>query len=53
VSVACGQCVLEPSGRARALTAVDAEPDAGVPSARRLRLKHTGVNFRRWSPEVV
>lgn len=48
-----GECVFEPTVRARALTRVDAEPDDGVPSARRLRLKHANVNFQRWSPEVV
>jgi GT2 family glycosyltransferase len=48
-----GECVLEPTVHARALQVVDAEPDPGAPSARRLRLKHADVNFQRWSPEVV
>jgi GT2 family glycosyltransferase len=48
-----GQSVLEPTVRARALSKVDGEPAEGVPSASRLRLKHAGVNFQRWSPEVV
>jgi GT2 family glycosyltransferase len=53
VHAAGGECVLEPTVRARAITPADAEPDATVPSARRLRLKHANVNFQRWSPEVV
>jgi GT2 family glycosyltransferase len=53
VSAAGGQCVLEPTVRARALALADGEPVDDAPSARRLRLKHAGVNFRRWSPEVV
>ncbi len=48
-----GECVLEPTVTARGLERVDAEPNEGVPSARRLRLKHANVNFQRWSPEVV
>jgi GT2 family glycosyltransferase len=48
-----GECVLEPTVRARALERADAEPNERVPSARRLRLKHANVNFQRWSPEVV
>jgi GT2 family glycosyltransferase len=48
-----GQCVLEPTVRARALNSFDAEPDDRSPSANRLRLKHADVNFQRWSPEVV
>jgi GT2 family glycosyltransferase len=53
VSAEGGQCVLEPTVRARALAPADAEPSATVPSASRLRLKHAGVNFQRWSPEIV
>jgi len=48
-----GQSVLEPSVRARALAAADGEPDPKAPSERRLRAKHAGVQFRRWSPEVL
>ena len=53
VSAEGGQCVFEPSVRGRALETVDGEPDENGPSARRVRLKHAGVNFQRWSPEVV
>jgi hypothetical protein len=48
-----GQCVFEPTVRARGLAPVDGEPDEATPSARRLRLKHMNVSFHRWSPEVV
>src|SRR4051794_33697080 len=53
VTAAGGQCVFEPTVRARALEIVDGEPDETTPSADRLRLKHTGVNLRRWSIEVT
>jgi GT2 family glycosyltransferase len=53
VSTAGGQCVLEPTVRAQALAQVDGEPSGTAPSASRLRLKHAGVNFQRWSPEIV
>ncbi len=48
-----GQCVFEPTVRARALTVVDGEPDPTARSEGRLRLKHADMNFRRWSPEIV
>jgi hypothetical protein len=48
-----GQSVLEPTVRARALEAADGEPDPKAPSELRLRTKHAGVPFRRWSPEVL
>ena len=53
VQAAGGQCVLEPTVRARALATVDGEPDPAAPSERRLRLKHANMSFQRWSPEVV
>jgi len=53
VSGAGGQSVLEPTVRARALSTADGEPDDAIPSANRLKLKHAGVNFRRWSPEIA
>lgn len=48
-----GQCVFEPTVRARALKAVDGEPDPAAPSEGRLRLKHANMSFQRWSPEIV
>ncbi|MDA0183825.1 hypothetical protein OJ997_26200 [Solirubrobacter phytolaccae] len=48
-----GQCVLEPTVRARALKASDGEPDPAAPSEGRLRLKHANMSFQRWSPEIV
>jgi GT2 family glycosyltransferase len=53
VSEAGGQCVLEPSVRIRSLQFADGEPDELAPAEKRLRLKHTGVNFYRWTPEVI
>jgi GT2 family glycosyltransferase len=53
VSEAGGQCVLEPTVRARALGIQDGEPDETDPGARRLRLKHAGMSFQKWSPEVI
>ena len=53
VSQAGGQCVLEPSVRARALELGEGEPDDTTPSARRLRVKHVGVSFQQWAPEVI
>jgi GT2 family glycosyltransferase len=53
VSEAGGECVFEPSVRARALSFSDGEPDDTTPSARRLRVKHVGVNFKQWVPEVI
>jgi GT2 family glycosyltransferase len=53
VSEAGGQCVLEPSVRIRSLQFADGEPDELAPAEQRLRLKHTGVNFYRWTPEVI
>jgi GT2 family glycosyltransferase len=48
-----GESVLEPSVRARALEVVDGEPDDTTESAHRLRVKHSGVSFQRWAPEVI
>jgi hypothetical protein len=48
-----GNCVFEPTVSARALEPRDGEPDDAAASSRRLRLKHAGVSFHRWSPEVV
>jgi hypothetical protein len=53
VSAEGGQSVFEPTVRARALEHRDGEPDEATQSAGRLRLKHAGVSFQRWSPEVV
>jgi GT2 family glycosyltransferase len=53
VSEAGGQCVLEPTVRGRALDHVDAEPDDTGAGARRLRVKHLGVSFQQWAPEVI
>ena len=53
VSEAGGQCVLEPTVRARALVLEDGEPVENAPAARRLRVKHVGVSFQPWSPEVI
>jgi GT2 family glycosyltransferase len=53
VSDAGGQCVLEPSVRARALALGEGEPDAKSAAAGRLRIKQAGVNFQPWAPEVV
>ena len=36
-----------------ALAVVDAEPDDDSADSRRLRLKHAGVSFQQWAPEVV
>jgi hypothetical protein len=48
-----GQAIFEPTVRARGLEQTDGEPDEAAPSSRRLKLKHAGVSFHRWSPEVV
>jgi GT2 family glycosyltransferase len=53
VSEAGGQCVLEPMVRGRAIEVSPGEPDDNTPSARRLRVKHTGMNFQKWAPEVI
>jgi GT2 family glycosyltransferase len=53
VSEAGGDCVFEPSVRARALVLGDGEPDDDTPDARRLRFKHAGVSFQKWAPEVI
>jgi GT2 family glycosyltransferase len=53
VTQAGGQCVFEPSVRARALALEDGEPDNLTADARRLRFKHAGVSFQQWAPEVV
>ena len=53
VAQAGGQCVLEPTVRARGVAVVDAEPDDDSADSRRLRLKHAGVSFQQWAPEVV
>jgi GT2 family glycosyltransferase len=53
VSERGGHCVLEPSVRGRGLEIVDGEPDDALPDARRLRVKHAGMSFQKWAPEVV
>ena len=45
--------MFEPSVRIRSLQFLDGEPDELAPAEKRLRLKHTGVNFYRWTPEVI
>jgi GT2 family glycosyltransferase len=53
VSEAGGQCVFEPTVRGRALVLGEGEPDEHSQAARRLRVKHAGVNFQPWAPEVI
>jgi GT2 family glycosyltransferase len=53
VSEAGGECVLEPTVRARALELGEGEPDDLTQAARRLRVKHVGVSFQKWAPEVI
>jgi GT2 family glycosyltransferase len=53
VSEAGGNCVFEPTVRARALALGEGEPDDITPDARRLRFKHVGVSFQKWAPEVI
>ena len=53
VSEAGGQCVLEPTVRGRGLVHADGDPDEACRDESRLRLKHSAVNFYRWTPEVI
>jgi GT2 family glycosyltransferase len=53
VSDAGGECVFEPTVRARALVLGEGEPDDDTQAARRLRVKHVGVSFQKWAPEVI
>jgi GT2 family glycosyltransferase len=53
VSERGGDCVFEPSVRARALELGEGEPDDLTQDARRLRFKHVGVSFQKWAPEVI
>jgi GT2 family glycosyltransferase len=53
VSEAGGDCVFEPTVRARALALGDGEPDDALVDARRLRIKHAGMSFQKWAPEVI
>jgi GT2 family glycosyltransferase len=53
VSEAGGHCVFEPTVRARALVLGEGEPDDALASARRLRVKHVGMSFQKWAPEVI
>jgi hypothetical protein len=53
VTRAGGQCVLEPSARARALALEDTDLDDTTLSAIRLRDKHAGRSFQMWAPEVI
>lgn len=53
VSEAGGECVLEPTVRGMALEHADGDPDETHRGEHRLRLKHAGVNFYRWTPEVI
>jgi hypothetical protein len=39
--------------RARALALGEGEPDDTTDAARRLRVKHVGMSFQRWAPEVI
>jgi hypothetical protein len=48
-----GESVLEPTVRGRALDTADGEPNDSSDSAARLRMKHAGVSFQRWAPEVI
>jgi GT2 family glycosyltransferase len=53
VSVAGGQCVLEPTARGHALTLEDEDLDDASASAVRLRAKHPTMSFHTWSPEMI
>lgn len=53
VSAEGGECVLEPTVRAHALSAGEGEPDDRDASAHRLQLKHASMSFRQWVPEVL
>jgi GT2 family glycosyltransferase len=53
VSERGGQCVLEPTVRARALVIGEGEPDDTLTDSGRLRVKHAGVSFQKWAPEVI
>jgi GT2 family glycosyltransferase len=53
VTEAGGQSVLEPTVRARSLQAAAGDPDERARDEQRLRLKHSTVNFYRWTPEVI
>jgi GT2 family glycosyltransferase len=53
VTAAGGECVFEPTVRGRALAGGEGEPDDRGESAHRLQVKHAGVSFRQWVPEVL
>jgi GT2 family glycosyltransferase len=53
VSTAGGECILEPSVRARAVVHADAEPVGGTTGAGILRAKHADVDFRTWVPAII
>jgi GT2 family glycosyltransferase len=53
VAQAGGECIFEPTVRARGLALEEGEPDNDAPDANRLRVKHAGVSFQQWAPEVV
>lgn len=48
-----GECVFEPTVRARGLEPDLREPDDEVFSAARLRVKHANTSFQKWAPEVI
>jgi hypothetical protein len=53
VSELGGHCVMEPTVRARAQQVADGEPDDLTQDANRLRVKHAGMSFQKWAPEVI
>jgi GT2 family glycosyltransferase len=53
VSAEGGECIFEPTVRARALETDNREPDDDAVSAHRLRLKHANTSFQKWAPEVI
>ena len=54
VSEAGGQCVLRADACAPARSSSStASPTTPTPAARRLRVKHAGVSFQQWAPEVI
>jgi hypothetical protein len=53
VTQAGGECVLEPTVRGRALAPAEGEPEDRGDSAHRLQVKHAGMSFRQWVPEVL
>ena len=53
VSLAGGECILDPAVRARALVESDVEPETGTLSSGLLRSKHANTDFKPWVPEII